>query len=138
MKKYTTILLVIICFSACKSKQNTTNQSIVITDKTWIAIQLEENAIELTQEQLPNLTLSEGKVSGFASCNRFHGTYSLDGNKLSFGALAATKMFCQETNQIERDFTSALSQTQSWEYKGGKLYFLGTDKNVLVVFRLKE
>ena len=74
MKAHTTILLLaIICLSACKTKQNATNPSITITDKTWVAVQLGEDAIELAQDRLPNLTLSqEGKVSGSGSCNRFH------------------------------------------------------------------
>jgi heat shock protein HslJ len=139
MKKYTTILLfAIVCLSACKAKQNTTNQSITITDKTWVAVQLGEKVIEITEDRLPNLTLSEGKASGFGSCNRFHGTYTLDGNKILFPPLARTKMFCQEVQQIEDSFLDALSNAKSWEYKNTKLYFLGENKEVLVVFKMKE
>lgn len=139
MKKYTTILLfAIICLSACKAKQNTTNQSIAITGKTWIAVQLGKNAIEITEDRLPNLTLSEGKVTGFGSCNRFHGTYILDGDKISFSPLARTKMLCQEVQQIENGFLNVLSDVKSWEYKNGKLYFLGENEDVLVVFTMKE
>lgn len=140
MKKNITILFLvaIVCLFACKAKQNTTSQSVTITDKTWVAVQLGENTIEITEDRLPNLALSEGKVSGFGSCNRFHGTYTLDGNKISFSPLARTKMLCQEVQQIEDGFLDALSNAKSWEYKNEKLYFLGEDKKVLVVFRLKE
>ncbi len=139
MKKYTTILLfAIVCLSACKAKQNTMNQAITITDKTWVVVQLGENAIELAEDLLPSLTLSEGKASGFGSCNRFHGTYTLDGNKISFPPLAQTKMLCQEVQQVEDGFLNALSNAKSWEYKNGKLYFFGENKNVLLIFKMKE
>jgi heat shock protein HslJ len=34
------------------------------------------------------------RVSGFAGCNRFSGTYSLKEGKVAFGPLAATRMAC--------------------------------------------
>ncbi|MDR0367975.1 MAG: META domain-containing protein [Bacteroidales bacterium] len=138
MKKHAVILLfALLCFSACKTKQKPAHSSVVIDEKEWVAIQLGENAIALNSQQLPTLKLSQGKASGFASCNRFHGTYTLEGNTLSFGQLVQTKMFCQETNTVETDFLNALSQTKRWEYKNGKLYFLGENNKTLTVFEEK-
>ena len=36
----------------------------------------------------------DGKVTGSGGCNRFSGSYAVDGDKISIGPLAATKMFC--------------------------------------------
>ena len=137
MKKHTPILFIILlAFLGCKTKQNLTNQSITIENKEWIAIRLGDSTIELNSEQLPTMNLSEGQVSGFTSCNRYHGTYALDGSILSFNPPAATKMFCIDTNKTENEFLEALSKTKSWKYTDGELYFLGENKKVLLVFAL--
>jgi heat shock protein HslJ len=43
-----------------------------------------------------NLSTANGqrRANGFAGCNRFMGTYDLNGGKLSFGPLAGTRMAC--------------------------------------------
>jgi len=44
-----------------------------------------------------NLTFGDdGTVSGTAGCNTFHGSYTLDGDNLKIGPLAATQKFCAD------------------------------------------
>jgi heat shock protein HslJ len=38
--------------------------------------------------------LEDGKMSGFAGCNRMTGTYAVSGNRLTFGAIATTRKLC--------------------------------------------
>ena len=42
----------------------------------------------------------EGRISGSAGCNRFGGTFSVDGSELSFGPLMATKKMCLEPEGV--------------------------------------
>jgi heat shock protein HslJ len=42
------------------------------------------------------LHLGEGRFSGRAGCNRLAGAYSLDGETLTFGPIARTRMTCPE------------------------------------------
>jgi heat shock protein HslJ len=51
------------------------------------------------------------RVSGYAGCNQFSGTYTLSGNSLSFGPLAMTRMACATGDDLERSYTMALEQT---------------------------
>jgi heat shock protein HslJ len=44
---------------------------------------------------LVTLSFGDGNVTGFAGCNRFRGTYSLDGDTLSFGPMMTTQMACE-------------------------------------------
>jgi len=65
------------------------------------------------------LTLSfgeEGRVSGSTNCNGFGGTYSVDGTKLTLGALAMTRRAClaEALSNQERKYTSALQGELSW------------------------
>ena len=61
---------------------------------------------------------ADSAVSGNGSCNRFRGPVTVGGGTISFGALAATKMFCGEavTNQ-ESEYFAALDAAERWEIK---------------------
>lgn len=52
---------------------------------------------------------ADGRISGTAGCNRFSGSYAVEGNVLSVGAIAATKMMCPEPQMAqESKFLSLL------------------------------
>jgi heat shock protein HslJ len=66
---------------------------------------------------------ADSAVSGNGSCNRFRGPVTVGGGTISFGALAATKMFCGEavTNQ-ENEYLAALAAAERWEIEEPFLY----------------
>lgn len=143
MKRTIFLSLLTVCFlSSCNSQRNinkSTETPISITDKEWIAVELNNEKIEqLEADRLPKLTLSAGKVSGFSSCNRMNGTYTLEKDKLTFGAIAVTKMLCFDTSDLENKFLKALSEVNFWDYKQNKLHFLNEKKESIVVFEGKE
>lgn len=41
-----------------------------------------------------------GRASSQTDCNSLGGTYTLSGDKLSFGAMMSTKMFCEDSDEI--------------------------------------
>ncbi len=50
------------------------------------------------------------RVSGFAGCNRFNGTYDLKDGKISFGPLAVTRMACTTSaGALEQPYLDALA-----------------------------
>lgn len=52
---------------------------------------------------------ADGRISGTAGCNRFSGSYAVEGNVLSIGAIAATEMMCPEPQMAqESKFLSLL------------------------------
>ena len=54
------------------------------------------------------------QVFGFSGCNRFFGSYTLDGTVLKMGPLASTKMMCQNPeNEIESKLLDQLSHINS-------------------------
>jgi len=59
-----------------------------------------------------------GKVSGNGSCNRFFGSATIEGDRIKFGPLGATRMACQEAvmNQ-ETKYLNALQATERFEWK---------------------
>lgn len=58
----------------------------------------------------------DGRVVGSGGCNRYFGGFELDGDGISFGPMAGTKMACPEAlmNQDDR-FHQALGQVVRWQ-----------------------
>jgi heat shock protein HslJ len=65
------------------------------------------------------------RAGGFAGCNRYGGSYTVDGDALRFGALMMTKMACDQGMDLERRLAEALEATQRYELTGGRLTFYG-------------
>ncbi|MEM1114137.1 MAG: META domain-containing protein [Pseudomonadota bacterium] len=70
-----------------------------------------------------------GRAGGFAGCNRFTGTYSLEGaaeqdRPLSFGPMAATMMACPSGMDVEREYLQALESVDAFDLDAGRLVLL--------------
>jgi heat shock protein HslJ len=81
-------------------------------------------------DKQPRLLLdpAENRATGFAGCNRFFGSYELDGSSLTFGPIGATRMACPylETG-LETSVMEALGSTRQWKTAGGELLLLAGD-----------
>jgi heat shock protein HslJ len=66
------------------------------------------------------------RVSGFAGCNRFSGTFELtEGGRLKFGAMAVTRMACDdEAMKREQEFLEMLGKVNGYRFDGGELLLL--------------
>ena len=63
-----------------------------------------------------------GRLSGFAGCNNFSGSYQLDGDRLTIGPVASTQMACPEPgSSIENAFHAALAGTLRYAVDGDSL-----------------
>jgi len=64
----------------------------------------------------------DGQVSGSSSCNRFHGSFTAQGNALTIHPLATTRMACEEGLMAqEQEFLSALQSATTWKIVRGML-----------------
>jgi heat shock protein HslJ len=76
---------------------------------------------------------ADGSVSGSTGCNSYGGSYTLDGERLTFGPLVGTLIACPEEDitQQERELLGALQGTVRYELAGGKLrIFYAADSKV--------
>jgi heat shock protein HslJ len=56
------------------------------------------------------LRLDDGHLSGYSGCNRYVGGYTLDGDELTIGPIATTRMACApEAMEAENAFLAALA-----------------------------
>jgi heat shock protein HslJ len=68
------------------------------------------------------VSFSDGRVSGSAGCNSFHGTYATEGRQIKVGPLATTRRACDEPLMTqEREFLAALSSAVTWTIDGNVL-----------------
>ena len=82
----------------------------------------------------PNLQLSsEGRVAGSDGCNRLVGSYTLDGDRIRFLPLAASRMLCSAMNGRDADFQRAVMKTAQWRIRGLKLQLLAEDGSLLLL-----
>ncbi|MBG6235612.1 heat shock protein HslJ [Pedobacter sp. CAN_A7] len=76
------------------------------------------------------IRLNDKRVAGNAGCNRFSGSFGVDGEEVVFGPLMSTKMAC-ENMDIEMKLLSHLSG-KSMKYRiAGDTLFLGEGTNLL-------
>ena len=109
-----------------------------ILNKEWIVTEIGKEKIVVNADKTPWIKLSEGRISGFSACNRLMGSYTLDGDTLTFGQLGGTKMFCFDVQDLEDKFLQTLAKTHYWKYKCGKLFFFDKDNELIMKFKIKR
>lgn len=67
------------------------------------------------------------RVAGFAGCNRYFGTYTVDGTALRFGAIGMTRMACAEGMGLEQQLGAALEATRSYTLNANQLTLMGSN-----------
>jgi len=111
--------------------------TVVLQGTEWVLTTLLEgdaaasvlNGTEIT------LRLENGTVGGTAGCNSYSGPYTLQGGTLSVGAVASTKMYCQEPAGLmdqESDYLALLQRMTSLELDGDLLTLRAADGGGLV------
>lgn len=130
-------LLVLICMAALGLDAcQTGGGKVELTGMKWVLQTLGGKKVELADAQRPvyiQFNAAEKRATGMAGCNRFFGGYELDGTKLKFSQMGATRMACPDL-ETESAFFKMLEDTDSCEIKDRQLMFLQKGK-VLAVFQ---
>jgi putative lipoprotein len=78
---------------------------------------------------------ADGKVQGSGGCNNFAGSYEIDGEAISVGPLAATRMMCPgPVSDNEDRFFAALQKVAVFERERIRLTLKDDEGNVVVEF----
>lgn len=125
------LMLVPLVLTACASPEPPATPEA----RSWSLVELRGQALPPTPlQQVPQLQLREGRISGFSGCNRFTGGYTLQGERLRFGPAAGTRMACQHGMALEAEFLQLLPQVASWRIQGGALTWLNAQGQSLARF----
>jgi len=86
---------------------------------SWTLTDLDSGGVTGTA---PTLELTETDASGTGGCNTFGGTYTTDGDTISFGPLASTMMACEPPiMEQETVYLAALDGATSYTFDGETL-----------------
>jgi len=86
------------------------------------------------------LSLDE-QASGSAGCNTFNSSATLDGNSITFGPIATTRMICDQPDGVmdqESAYLAALQGTAGYAITGNQMEFTDENQNVQVRFETKD
>lgn len=112
-----------------------TTNAITLENTRWYLTEIEgDREIVILNEKAPflELDLKSLKAGGNATCNNYFSSYTIDGNNLSFGEIATTKMACQEDTDQEHRYLQALSRIDSYEIRDKNLYLIENGTVILI------
>jgi heat shock protein HslJ len=104
-----------------------------LTGLVWVATAINngKGAVESTANtsMITAEFTADGKISGNATCNQYNGTYTTDGDKMTIGALATTRMACasDELNAQEQAYIAALGNVATYTISNGTLELRAAD-----------
>jgi heat shock protein HslJ len=153
MKKMSARVIVAIGFAAvlaaCSHNQPTSSTPVAgasgsneviyeLTGTRWALAQLNGKPVTLEAEQRePYIVIESGtatrRVMGYAGCNRFAGSYELQGEALGIDQIIATRMACPQL-AIEEALLQALKDTKRWRIADDRLDLLDAGGTVLASF----
>jgi heat shock protein HslJ len=74
---------------------------------------------------------AEGNIAGDASCNRFGGNCTIEGNTMTIGPLRSTRRACEpEVMQQEHKFLALLGAVTAWSMDGDELVLVAPDGEI--------
>jgi putative lipoprotein len=105
--------LMLLALPACMitDRQGTTD----LPGTAWTLVDLD--GAEPVEGAVPTLAFGEdGTANGSSGCNSFSGEVTIDGNDVSFGPLATTRMACVDpaASEQETEFLLALDEVESY------------------------
>lgn len=85
-----------------------------LLDMPWRLVWLDGTPFEAGETPKPvevTFDTKEQRVHGTSGCNRFFGTYTLQGSSLTLGQMGSTRMACPEGMDKEQQILTALGAT---------------------------
>lgn len=110
------LLVSVIMLASCCACRKKSKNPLMLDSVSWALIELNSKAVDRQAEEKFVLRFDgvDKKISGFADCNRFFGTYNLiPSNRIKFDKMGSTRMMC-ENMDVESDFLKSLADVDSY------------------------
>jgi heat shock protein HslJ len=108
-----------------------------VTNTYWKLTELGGVPVKVAEKQRePHMILQveANHLAGSGGCNRMMGSYTLDGESISFGQVASTMMACEDGMEQEQAFFKALNGARRWSVQGDDLALLDEGGTALARF----
>ena len=110
MKKILSIMCMAMLLISCTGTKKVAVQKADLSGE-WNICRLADLALVATEEvALPLLTFDENGYHMYCGCNYVNGSYTIDGDQISFTKGMSTKMFCPDVMEMEDALTTMLSE----------------------------
>lgn len=80
---------------------------------------------------------NEGELSGNVGCNGFGGDYTVDGDRIAFGPIVSTAMFCEAVAEQESETLAVLQESATFVLDGNTLTITSADGASFIVLERK-
>jgi len=138
IRKTTSVLLISIpilavALAACSGR----GQSQILEGTNWMLESLRGKSA-LSETTVTADFQVDGKMSGSASCNNYNAIYEVDGDNISIGPAAATRMFCPEPDGImeqEVQYLAALETASTYLIEVDKMEIRTAEGALAATFR---
>jgi heat shock protein HslJ len=130
--------LLLLLATACGTPARTpaADDRALLLDGQWDVATIDGRAVD-ANAPTAYLTLASGderRAYGYSGCNRFSGSYLLDGDRLSFSQMMMTRRACLGHN-VERAFSDVLARTTRFRLANGRLVLMEGDNEIAVLQR---
>jgi heat shock protein HslJ len=132
MKPY--ILVWLLALTACTAIRSTSDLP-KLGESVWNLSSIEQRPVNFKDRAFIKFDENESKVSGKAVCNSYFSAYEMIGNKITFGSVGSTKMYCEGMMDEENQIISNLQKVTRYEVKSDFLYMYAGDSLVLTFKR---
>ena len=133
-KILTIFMLLALFLSACNVKGDSTMTT--LNDSHWVLEQI--NGQPVIENTLPTLSFrGDQQLGGNASCNNFFGSFTAEGNKVTFSGFGSTQMYCAEPAGLmdqEAAYLAALESAKTYRIEDGKLLIIDDAGATVLVF----
>jgi len=116
-----TLIVLVVSLAACSGLPRPEASSIGLSGGEWQLRVLGGSPVDERDARVPTLRFDAEQVSGSDGCNRISGSYSSDGQRISFGQMTSTRMACMDGMALAQAYTAALTITQSYCLDGEEL-----------------
>lgn len=115
----------------------TAGNSVGLVNTYWKLTQLNDKEITVSENQRePHIVFNaENRISGSDGCNRMMGSYTLDGDNLSLGELAGTRMACMDGAEQADAFNKTLTKVTAYNLQGDALELHDDTGSVIARFK---
>lgn len=108
----------------CQTKDGAQGDAKGQLEGKWVLAELNGKTASMPEgKEMPYLMIDSlaQQVNGFAGCNRMFGPMRVWGDSISFAHLAATRMYCVETQAMEDEFMKALNEARTYLFRDGEI-----------------
>lgn len=129
--KILSVLFVVLAIS-CKSQKDKNTEMKELENANFDVIQIQDKNVENKGATI-HLDLEEKRIGGNTGCNSYGGELKAEDGNFEMGMPMATKRYCEERMDLERDFLKNMGEAQKYTYDGKILELKSKDDDVLII-----